>query len=68
MVVDNIGITKEQIQYNLELTRDDEEAYLNEMFAYKLKFQGYKYDQLITKLIETLVKVSQKILLCNHYL
>ncbi len=44
MVVNNIGITKEQIQYNLELTRDDEEAYLNEMFTYKLKFQGYKYD------------------------
>jgi hypothetical protein len=53
-------ITKEQIQDNLELIRVDEEAYLNELVAYKLKFQGYKYVWLITKLIEEPIKVLQK--------
>jgi hypothetical protein len=31
-------ITKEYIQDNLELTRANEEAYLNKLFAYRLKF------------------------------
>jgi hypothetical protein len=44
----------------LELICVDEEAYMNELVAYKLKFQGYKYDWLITKLIETFVEVFQK--------
>lgn len=37
-------ITKEYIQDNLELTHVNEEVYLNELFAYRLKFLNYKYD------------------------
>jgi hypothetical protein len=36
----------------------DEEAYLNELVAYRLKFEGYMYDWLSAKLVEILVKVS----------
>ncbi len=51
-------ITKEQIQDNLELIRANEEAYLNKLFAYRLKFPNQKYDQLHTKLIEEPIGIS----------
>jgi hypothetical protein len=44
----------------LEIARANEEAYLNELLAYQLHFEGYKYDQLIGKLVEVLVNVFQK--------
>ncbi len=46
-------------QDNLKFTNANEKMNLNELFAYRLKFPKYKYDQLHTKLIEELVKVSQ---------
>ncbi len=48
---------EEQIQDNLELVRVDEEAYLNELIVYLLKFKGQRYDWLSGKLVEVLVKV-----------
>ncbi len=53
-------ITKEQIQNSLELVYMDEEAYLNELVAYKLKFQGSTYDQLNAKLVEVHVETSKR--------
>lgn len=52
-------ITKEQIQDNLEFTHVNEEVYLNELFAYRLKFLNYKYEQLHTKLIEEPIGIAQ---------
>jgi len=37
-------IIEERIQDNLEIARVDEEKYLNELVAYQLHFEGYKYD------------------------
>jgi hypothetical protein len=37
------------------------QIYLNELVAYWLHFEGYKYDQLIGKLVEIPVNVFQKI-------
>jgi hypothetical protein len=50
-------ITKKQIQENLKIVCVNVEAYLNELVAYQLHFEGYKYDQLISKLVEVLVNV-----------
>jgi hypothetical protein len=44
----------------LKIVRVNEEAYLNELVAYRLHFEGYKYDQLISKLVEVLVNVLHK--------
>jgi hypothetical protein len=35
---------EEHIQDSLEIVREDEEAYLNELVVYRLQFEGYKYD------------------------
>jgi len=43
----------------LEIVHVGEEAYLNELVAYQLHFEGYKYDCLINKLIEVHVNVFQ---------
>jgi hypothetical protein len=51
---------EEQIQKNLELAHANDEAYLNELITYRLKFQGYKYDRLNAKPIETHVEVFKK--------
>ncbi len=40
----------------------NEDAYLNELVTYWLKFEGYIYDQLSPKLVEVHVKISQRIL------
>jgi hypothetical protein len=37
-------IREEHIQDSLELPHADEDAYLNELVAYMLKFQGYKHN------------------------
>jgi hypothetical protein len=37
-------ITEKQIQKSLGIACVDEEAYLNELVAYQLHFEGYKYD------------------------
>ncbi len=52
---------KEQIQESLEIIHASEEAYLNELVAYWLHFESYKYDQLISKLVEVLVNVFQNV-------
>ncbi len=39
-------IIKEQIQDNLEIVHADEEAYMNELVACQLQFDGYTYDRL----------------------
>jgi hypothetical protein len=44
-------IIKKHIQKSLDIAHADEEAYLNELVAYQLHFEGYKYDRLIDKLI-----------------
>jgi hypothetical protein len=44
----------------MEITRLDEKAYLNEIVAYWLQFEGYTYDWLINKLVEKPIIVSQK--------
>ncbi len=51
---------KEQFQESLEIIHASEEAYLNELVAYRLHFESYKYDQFISKLVEVLVNVFQK--------
>ncbi len=51
---------KEQIQNSLEIVHTDEEAYMNELVAYRLQFDGYTYDQLISTLIEVPIIVFQK--------
>jgi hypothetical protein len=38
----------------LEIARANEKAYLNELVAYQLKFEGYTYDWFISKLVEVL--------------
>ncbi len=48
----------EQIQANLEIIRANEEAYLNELVAYQLHFEVYKYDRLTGKLVEVPINVS----------
>jgi hypothetical protein len=35
---------EEYIKDNLEITCGDEKAYLNELVAYWLQFEGYKHD------------------------
>jgi hypothetical protein len=52
----------------LELVCADEEAYLNELVVYRLKFKGYKYDQLSGKLVEVLVEVPKDFYLYNQHL
>jgi len=42
------------------MARADEEAYLNELVTYRLKFEGYMYDWLSAKLVEIPVKVFKK--------
>jgi hypothetical protein len=37
-------IMEEQIQDSLEIVCANEEAYLNELVAYHLQLEGYKYD------------------------
>ncbi len=54
---------KEQIQDSLEITRSNEKAYLNELVAYWLQFEGYTYDWLTSKLVEKPITISQKFLL-----
>ncbi len=44
----------------MDIACANEEAYLNELVGYQLHFEGYKYDQLINKLIEIPVNVFQK--------
>jgi hypothetical protein len=44
----------------LEITHAYEETYLNELVAYQLQFEGYKYDRLTCKLVEVLVIVFHK--------
>ncbi len=51
-------ITEKQIQESLKIVHVDEEAYLNELVTYRLHFEGYKYDKLISKLVEVLVNVT----------
>ncbi len=53
-------IIKKQIQNNLEIVHVDEEAYLNEWVTYWLYFEGYKYDQLTSKLVEVTIIIFQK--------
>lgn len=55
-------ITHEQIQDNLEMVHANEDAYLNKLVTYWLKFEGYTYDWLSTKLVEILAEISQRIL------
>jgi hypothetical protein len=57
-------IIGKQIQESLEIVHVDEEAYLNELVAYWLHFEGYKYDWLIGKLVEVLINVFQKKFTC----
>ncbi len=53
-------IIKKQILNSLEIVHVDEEAYLNERIAYWLHFEGYKYDQLTSKLVEVPIIIFQK--------
>ncbi len=43
-------IIEKQIQESFQIICVAEEAYLNELVAYRLHFEGYKYDWLIDKL------------------
>ncbi len=45
---------------SLEIIHVDEEAYLNEWVTYWLYFEGYKYDQLTSKLVEVTIIIFQK--------
>ncbi len=45
----------------MEIVCVDEEAYLNKLVAYRLHFEGYKYDHVIDKLVEVPINVFQKI-------
>jgi len=47
----------------LEIVRADKKTYLNELVAYQLQFEGYKYNWFIGKLVEVPVIVFQKNLL-----
>ncbi len=53
-------IMEEQIQDSLKIICADEEAYLNELVTYRLQFEGYKYDHLISKLVGVHVTTFQK--------
>ncbi len=53
-------ITKTYIQESLDIARANEVVYLNELVAYWLHFEGYKYDQLTSKLVEIHVDVFKK--------
>ncbi len=44
----------------MEIVRADEKAYLNELVAYRLQFEGYTYDLFNNKVVEVPVTVSQK--------
>ncbi len=44
----------------MEITCANEEAYLNELVAYRLQFEGYTYDQFTNKLVEVHVIVFKK--------
>ncbi len=54
-------IIEEQIQDSLEIAYANEEAYMNELVLYRLHFEGYKYDQVIGKLVKVLINVFYKI-------
>ncbi len=54
-------IIEKLTQESLDIARVDEEAYLNELVSYWLHFEGYKYDQLIGKLVEVPIDVFQNI-------
>ncbi len=45
----------------MEIARANEKAYLNELIAYRLHFEGSTYDQLNNKLVEAPVIVSQHV-------
>jgi hypothetical protein len=51
---------KKHIQESLEIARVNKKAYLNELVAYRLHFEGYKYDWLTGKLVEIHVNAFQK--------
>jgi CRISPR/Cas system-associated endonuclease Cas3-HD len=53
-------ITEKKILESLDITHANEEAYLHELVAYWLHFEGYKYDRLINKLIEIPINIFQK--------
>jgi hypothetical protein len=54
-------ITKEQFQKSLEIPCANVKAYLNELVTYRLHFEGYKYDQVTSKLVEVpITNVFQK--------
>jgi hypothetical protein len=59
---------KELIQDNLEITHVNEEAYLNELVAYRLQVEGYMYDQFHNKLVEIFVTVSHNFHMCKQQL
>jgi hypothetical protein len=43
---------EEYIQNSLEIIHANEKAYLNELVAYQLWFDGHTYDRFISKLVE----------------
>ncbi len=53
----------------MEIIRANEEAYLNELVAYQLQFDGYIYDWLTGKLCEVHVTTFIKKIICvgNDY-
>ncbi len=53
-------ITEKHIQESQDVVHADEEAYLNEMVAYQLHFEGYKYDLFNGKLVKVPIDVFQK--------
>jgi len=57
-------IIEKKIQESFEIVHVDEKAYLNELVAYWLHFKGYKYDWLISKLVEVPIYVFQKKFTC----
>ncbi len=44
----------------MKIAHANEEAYLNELIAYRLQFDGYTYDQLTRNLIKVSIIISQK--------
>ncbi len=44
----------------MEIVCANEEVYLNELVAYQLQFEGYKYDWFNNKLVKVPINVSQK--------
>jgi len=57
-------IIEKKIQESFEIVHVDEKAYLNELVAYGLHFEGYKYDCLNSKLVEVPINVFQKKFTC----